>query len=320
METWLVIVLAFLGAFLAVIAANAVLVELASGERRRMKQEVQEFLRQRVKVQVRSHDLEEVVRRSTSVPTTARERLAQVIEQSGLDMTVNQLIGASVLAAVGCAAMLFVLFRIAMEVENAAVPAAMGVLAGTLPLLYVLYSRKKRLDNLLTQLPDAFELMGRVLRAGQTINYAMQVVAEQGSPPLSLEFYRCNEQMNLGMAPESAMRDLANRTALLEMRIFTVAILVQRQTGGNLSVLFDKLGAVVRERFRINGMIKSLTSQGRMQALILTALPIAMFAWLMYAQPEYERELFNHPIMCVMALGFLVTGTLWIRSVVNFDY
>ena len=89
---------------------------------------------------------------------------------------------------------------------------------------------------------------------------------------------------------------------------------------GSQVVHRDKMGTVVRERFRINGMIKSLTAQGRLQAGILTMMPIAMFAWLMFAQPDYERELFNHPIMCAMAIMFLITGSLWIRRIVNFDY
>jgi tight adherence protein B len=320
MVTWLVALLAFLGVFLAVIAANAVLVELASNERRRMKEEVLESHRQRVKFQVRAHDLEEVIRRSASSPANFRDRLSRLIEQSGLEFTVQQLFLASAIAAICGVAVLFYVLALNLGFENAILPSALGAFGGVLPLLYVLYTRKKRQAKIFAALPDAFELMGRVLRAGQTLSYAMQIVADQGSPPLSLEFYRCNEQMTLGLTPEAALRNLAHRTGVLEMRIFTVAILVQRQTGGNLSALFDKMGSVVRERFRINGMITALTAQGRLQAGILTAMPVAMFAWLMYSQPGYERELFNYPVMCVMAVAFLVAGTLWIRKVVNFDY
>jgi tight adherence protein B len=336
-ETWLVASLAFLGAFLAVIAANAVLVELASNERRRMKEEVQESLRQRVKVQVHAeYDLEQLLARTESGQLSLRGRLARLIAQSGVKTTVKQVLGTAVLIAVLSAGLLFFMFHteqtsssaghetffdrlvtVLYQVAGIGVP---SMICGLLPVFYLLYARKSRLDKILSQLPDALELMSRVLRAGQTINYAMQIVADQCAPPISLEFFRCNEQMNLGMAPEAALRELAERNGILEMRIFAVAILVQRQTGGNLSVLFDKMGTVVRERFRISGMIKSLTAQGRLQALILTALPIAMFAWLMYSQPSYERELFNYPIMCIMAVGFLVTGSLWIRNVVNFDY
>jgi tight adherence protein B len=320
METWLVISLAFLGAFLAVIAANAVLVELASGERRRINQEVQETLRQRVKLQIRVKDLEDVVLRTAAAPSKLRDRLASVIEQAGMEFTVKQLIGSSVAAAVGFFVVLVAIFQLSMPLDRALLLAMPGLAAGVAPLLYVLHARKKRQDKLLSQLPDAFELMSRVLRAGQTINYAMQIVADQGSPPLSLEFLRCNEQMNLGMTPEAALHELAHRTGLLEMRIFTVAILVQRQTGGNLSVLFDKMGGVVRERYRIGGMIKALTAQGRMQAVILSGLPVAMFALLMYTQPTYEGELLNYPLLSLTALGMLVVGSLWIRRVVNFDY
>jgi tight adherence protein B len=337
-ESWLVSLLAFAGTFLAVIAANAVLVELSSGERRRIKREVQELLRERMKVQIRTHDLDELVARSAPSQGGVRARLASLIAQSGVSTTMKQLLGIAALIAILSAALIFFLFRFSAPssapgeseglfglvcrlafqvITGFGVPTITG---GLLPILYLLYARKSRQEKLLAQLPDAFELMSRVLRSGQTINYAMQIVADQGAPPLALEFFHCNEQMNLGMAPEAALRDLAHRTGLLEMRIFTVAILVQRQTGGNLSVLFDKMGTMVRERYRIRGMIQSLTAQGRMQALILTSLPIAMFALLMYTQPDYEMELLNYPIMCLTAVGLMALGSYWINRVVNFDY
>ena len=197
----------------------------------------------------------------------------------------------------------------------------MAALAATaLPWFYVLYARHQRLERLLAQLPDAFELMSRVLRAGQTMSQAMQLVANEFSPPLSLEFFHCHEQMNLGLSPEAALQDLARRTGLLEIKIFAVAVLVQRQTGGNLSELFDKMSTVVRERFRIRGMIKSLTAQGRMQAAILLSLPPAMFVLLMLIKPDYELTLLEYPLLVVTALGMMGVGALWVNRIVHFDF
>ena len=116
------------------------------------------------------------------------------------------------------------------------------------------------------------------------------------------------------MTPEAALRELATRTGVLEIKIFTVAVLVQRQTGGNLSGLFDKMGGMVRERFRIRGMIQSLTSQGRLQAILLSSLPVAMFGLLMAIQPDYERQLLDFPLLVLAALGLIALGGLWIHE------
>src|SRR5262249_57164429 len=123
-------------------------------------------------------------------------------------------------------------------------------------------------------LPDAFDLMARVIRAGQTMSQAIQSVADEFDQPLAGEFAYCYEQQNLGLSPEVALRDLARRTGLVEVKIFVLAMLVQQQTGGNLAELLDKLSGVVRERFRVPGKIKALTAEGRMQATVLLVLPL----------------------------------------------
>jgi tight adherence protein B len=187
-------------------------------------------------------------------------------------------------------------------------------------LLYVLRVRQRRLAKLLAQVPDTFELMSRVVRSGQTISQAMQLVAHECAPPISMEFYHCYEQMNLGLSADAALRDLARRTGLLELKIFAVAVLVQQQTGGNLSELFDKMGAVVRERFRIQGKISSLTAQGRMQAVILLSLPVAMFVLLTIIQPSYELVLLKYPWLIASALGLMALGALFISRIIHFDF
>jgi tight adherence protein B len=168
--------------------------------------------------------------------------------------------------------------------------------------------------------PDAFDLISRVVRAGQTTTQAMRAVADEFPRPISLEFLLCHEQMNLGLSAEDALRDLARRTGLLELKIFALAMVVHRQTGGNLAELLDKLAEVVRDRFRIQGMIKSLTAQGRLQAGILLSLPPVMFVLLMILRPEYEILVIKYPIMIVMSLSLMAAGALWIRRIVNFDF
>jgi tight adherence protein B len=181
-------------------------------------------------------------------------------------------------------------------------------------------ARHKRQERLRTQFSDVLELMARVLRAGQTVTQAMNAVAEEFKPPISSEFAHCYEQQNLGLAPEIAFRDLALRTGILEIKIFVLAVLVHRQSGGNLAELFDKLSHIVRERFRIRGEIKSLTAEGRMQALILLVLPVVVWCLLFLINRPYAMKLVNHPSLIMATLVTMGVGTWWIRKIVNFDF
>src|SRR6202030_4138555 len=116
------------------------------------------------------------------------------------------------------------------------------------------------------------------MRSGQTISQAMQSVADDFAAPASDEFGYCCDQQNLGLSPEAAMRGLALRTGILEMKIFVLAVMVHNQTGGNLAELLDRLSTVIRDRYRIRGSIQALTAEGRMQMMILLALPPLMLA------------------------------------------
>jgi tight adherence protein B len=171
-----------------------------------------------------------------------------------------------------------------------------------------------------SQLPDAFDLMSRVLRAGQTMSQAMASVSEEFKAPVSMEFSYCVEQQNLGLAPEFALRDLARRTGLIEIKIFVLAMLVHRQTGGNLAELLDKLATIVRSRFRMRGKIKGLTAEGRMQGLILLGLPVMVFGAMMVVNRPYALKLLNLPVLLIVCLTMMTLGALWIRKIVNFDF
>jgi tight adherence protein B len=206
-------------------------------------------------------------------------------------------------------------------IRQSVVAAAIGALVGAgVPLLYVVRKRKARLNKLMTQLPEAFDLMARVIRAGQTTSQAMQTVANEFDSPIADEFAYCYEQQNLGLSPELALRDLVRRTGLLEVKIFVLALLVQQQTGGNLAELLDKLAWLVRERFRIQGKIRSLTAEGRLQAVILLVLPLALLLFLMVVNRAYAQVLFDYPGLLIGMFISEALGALWIRKIVHFDY
>ncbi|HEV3204276.1 MAG TPA: type II secretion system F family protein, partial [Gemmataceae bacterium] len=195
-----------------------------------------------------------------------------------------------------------------------------GVVGTALPLVFLQFKRRRRQDKLLSQLPDTFELIGRLIRAGQTMGQAFQGVADEFQPPIATEFAYCYEQQNLGLSPEVALRDLGRRIGLVEIKIFILAILVQRQTGGNLAELIDNLAKVVRERFRIKGKIRILTAEGRMESAVLMAMPPVVFCLIYFLNPAYASLLLEHPKVIWGMLGFMLVGYFWIRKIINFEF
>ena len=158
-----------------------------------------------------------------------------MVEQSGLGIASNAVIG--IAAVFGLAAALLGYLLVPLVV----VPPIALVVGAALPVYFVKHRRDARLEKLLSQLPDAFDLMARVMRAGQTMTQAFRSVADEFPPPISTEFAICFEQQNLGIDSETSLRDLAQRTGLLELKILVVGVIVQEQTGGNLADMLDKL-------------------------------------------------------------------------------
>jgi tight adherence protein B len=197
------------------------------------------------------------------------------------------------------------------------VPAGLAGLAA--PLVGVHTRRKARQETFLGQLPAAFELMARVLRSGHSVPQALQAVIESSEQPIAGAFADCQKQLNLGLRPELSFQDLARRTGLVEMRIFVMALLLQRQVGGNLSDVLERLAMLVRARLRLRARVRTLTAEGRLQGLMLLALPVLMFGALLVVNRDYALALFEHvPLMAGTGISMLV-GFLWVRKIVNFE-
>jgi tight adherence protein B len=250
----------------------------------------------------------------SSQKASVMDRLQTLLEQAGLGLSAQRLLAIMALLGLGAGALTGLLSRSWLP------GLGVGLLGAALPLMYVQFQRKRRLDKLLSQLPDAFELIGRLIRAGQTIGQAFQGVADEFTPPISSEFAYCSEQQNLGLSPEIAFRDMGRRIGLVEMKIFVLAVLVQRQTGGNLAELIDNLATIVRERFRIRGKIRVMTAEGRMEASVLLALPPVVFAMIYFLNRSYAMLLFDHPNLLWVMGGMMLLGVLWIRKIINFDF
>lgn len=243
-----------------------------------------------------------------------RKRFELMVEQSGLDLTPDRLATISAVAAV-------VLGLVGFVARGHAIEGVVATVAGALaPIWYVNRKRNARIEKLRSQLPEAFELMARVVRAGQTLGQSLMAVADEFPQPISGEFAYCYEQQNLGLPPEVAFRDLNRRTGVIELKIFVLAVLVQQQTGGNLAELLLKLSAVVRDRYQIRGTIRTLTAEGRMQGLVLAGLPPLMLLLMTVLNSKYVGVLFEHPNILFGTFGVELIGALWIRKIVNFDF
>jgi tight adherence protein B len=196
----------------------------------------------------------------------------------------------------------------------------LGLIGGALPVYYVVTIRQRRMRRLQHQLPDAFDLISRMMQAGRTFPQAMQTAAQDGSPPLSQEFGYCCDQQQLGMSADGALKDLASRNGLLELKIFVLAVSIHRQTGGNLSQLLEKLADVIRSRVRMNDLINALTSEARMQVHVLTVLPILALILMSVIRPAYAQELYNRPALLMYCVGSLMLGWFWMRRILNFNF
>jgi tight adherence protein B len=243
-----------------------------------------------------------------------RDRFDDVVEQSGLALTPQRLL--VLMAAAG------LLLGTATGILSRSWIAGVitGLIGTAAPFVFVRFKRRRRLDKLLSQLPDALELIGRLIRAGQTISQAFLGVADEFQPPISAEFAYCYEQQKLGLSPDIALRELGQRVGLAEMKIFILGVLVQRQTGGNLAELIDNLATLIRERFRIKGKIRVLTAEGRMEATVLLAMPPVVFGLIYFLNQSYASLLFEHPKVIWGMLGLMLVGLLWIRRIISFDF
>ncbi|HEV3163042.1 MAG TPA: type II secretion system F family protein [Isosphaeraceae bacterium] len=312
--------LTFLAVGLAVVGVYSILTDFFLRDRSRVSRRVDDEFRKSQRERVKKSPLFKNLGQLAAEAMTGeerpslRKRLEAMIEQSGMDLTVPRLMGMSTILGLMIGAVGWLLS------QNIALGGGAAAVAFSLPILYVNLKRRARQEKLRTQLPDAFDLMSRVIRAGQTMSQALLAVSDEFPPPIAAEFSYCYEQQNLGLAPEITLRDLARRNGMLEIKIFVLAMLVQQQTGGNLAELLDKLSTVVRDRFRIRGAIKTLTAEGRLQAVVLLILPLALFVMMLFSNPDYAQVLLDNPKLIMATLVCEGFGALWIRKIVNFDF
>ncbi len=232
-----------------------------------------------------------------NVPWVATTLLVNLTAAASITLAVLMVLKVGFLTAAGVAAAVFVL-----------------------PILYLMRKRKKRINKLVQQLPDVFDLLGQALRAGHSLASGMQLIASELPEPAGTEFGRVFHEQNLGLRIEDALQNLANRMDVLDVRFFVTAVLIQRQTGGDLAEVLDRISGVIRERIKLFGTVQALTAEGRLSGYVLLALPVVCFGAMLKINFEYAMTLFNHPtgqMMATFALVMQLMGWIMIKKIIN---
>ncbi len=195
-----------------------------------------------------------------------------------------------------------------------------GVSLAVFPFVWLKVKRGQRLSKFAKQLPEALELISRALRAGHSLASGFQLVGSEMATPISTEFVRVFEEQNLGIPLDEALDQMTERVPNLDLRFFATAVILQRQTGGDLAEILDKIGKLIRARFRIYGQIQALTGEGRLSGIVLLALPPVLFVTMLRLNYDYMMILFTDPMgkqLLAGALFMQFLGAITIRKIIN---
>jgi len=315
----LVYALPMVGSMLLFYGIYQVIVESTSSTRRKMHERLRGERRKQEKV------TESILRRGAMGQSKSFAdavigkfkfitKLQTLLDQADLDWSASQtmlnLCGLALLTSVGLAVLqVGVLTAIAC-----------GAAVIAMPLVWLNFKRRRRMAKLAGQLPDVFEMMGQALRAGHSLAGAIQLIYEQMPPPIATEFAQVYHEQNLGVKVEEALRSMADRVDSLDVRFFVTAVMIQRQTGGDLAEVLDNISGVIRGRIELAGLVRGLTAEGRLSGWVLFALPAIVFFATMYLNPNYAQVLLDDPrgqIMLMVAGGMQLMGIAMIRWIVN---
>jgi tight adherence protein B len=240
--------------------------------------------------------------------------LQTLISQAGRDWRASSVILCSLGGAVVGGWLVF-LFTSSMPIGILA-----GIGAAVIPYFILIVLRAKRRHDFDTLLPEAVDLMARGLRAGHSISAVMEMVGKEIADPVGTEFRALHKEQSLGLPIRDAMMGLVERMPLDDMRFLATAVLLQKESGGNLAQILDKTSLVMRERARLKGQLRIYTAQGRITGWILCAAPFLMFALISAINHDYEKPLFNTPVglkLVYGALGLMLLGVLVIRKIID---
>ncbi|WP_219118577.1 type II secretion system F family protein [Janthinobacterium sp. UMAB-56] len=257
----------------------------------------------------RAPGLERLLRR---VPQAAQ--LDHVLLQSGLSWSVAQFLGGA--GTLLLAALLW------LAIWPLPLPGAMLLLgvAGGGPCMVVLRARAARLKKIEAQLPEAADFLARALRAGHSFSNVLQMVGDELNEPISGEFKMAHEEINYGVPMNEALQNLAARIPLTDLRYLVIAVLVQRESGGNLAEVLVSIARIIRARLKLLGQVRVLSAEGRMSAWVLGLMPAVMIGVMALVNPQYIRLLWTDPSgikLLWYAAGMVALGVVWMRNVIR---
>ena len=243
-------------------------------------------------------------------------KIQNLLHQANLKWTVGGLLSM-------CAASFLVpAVLVNLKTGSLLIAAGVGLATAALPFAFVYFKRGKRFNSFQEGLPEALDLMVRALRAGHSLIAAMGLVSRECPDPVGSEFKACFEEQNFGLELKNALDNLITRVPLQELRIVCTAIMIQKESGGNLAEVLDKTAHVIRERFRLRRQVMTHTAQGRLTGWILTLLPVALGFALYTVNPDMMSILWKRDIgikLMEIATAMIVVGGLIIRKIVNMD-
>jgi tight adherence protein B len=198
--------------------------------------------------------------------------------------------------------------------------AALGLAAAALPWWRMNVARRKRFARFEQQFPEALDMLSRAMRAGHAFPTAVKMCGDEMAEPMGRDFRMLSDEMNYGVPASEALQNLAQRVPLPDVGYFVVAVMIQRESGGNLAEVLDNISSMLRQRMKLMGEVRTLSAEGRMSAVILTALPFAVALLVGMVNPGFMSVLWTDPLgtrMVNVALFMMALGILWMRSVIR---
>jgi tight adherence protein B len=197
-----------------------------------------------------------------------------------------------------------------------------AIVFGSLPFLYLVYMKNRRMNKFQAQLPESLDLMARSLRAGHAFSTGMKLAADEFDDPLGTEFEITLDEINFGLGVPDALKNMLKRVDCVDLNFFVIAVILQRETGGNLAEVMENIAYLIRERYKIYGQIQTLAAEGKLSMYVLLALPFFVFGGIFFANPEYIMMLVREPagkIMCVIALIMMAIGAYVMKKMVDIE-
>jgi tight adherence protein B len=243
-------------------------------------------------------------------------RLQENISQAGLTMKAGKLVLMSACLAMGT------WLIVGLFYPQFPVAIILGLGAGAAPFGVISYLREKRMRQFEERFPEALDLLGRAVRAGHAFTTGLEMIAKESPEPIASEFRTTFEEQNFGLPLRDALLNMTERIPSIDVRFFVTALLIQKETGGNLAEILDGLARVIRDRFRIYREVKVRTAQGRLTAGILIALPIFMMIILSTLNPTYMRVLYEDPrgpVILTVAAAMQVIGSIMLWKIIHIE-